>query len=246
MKTILWILGGLIVVLIIAVTVIGLFYIGPIIKVGMEQVGPRVAQVSVKVDGVDVSVLSGSASIKGLVVGNPQGYTTPQAISVGTMAVSLDPMSVTTNKILIHSIHVVSPQITFEGGISNNNLSKILDNVKGFIPPPGNNPPPKIEVDDFLITGAQVHVNITGVVSRDLSLPDIHLTDLGRDSNGLTPAELSSAVLKAVSSDTLSAVTGTINELGQGVKSLGQNTVKTVGENVSKVLSTNLNGLFGK
>ena len=249
MKIISWILGIVLVVLIVVIFVVGLFYIGPIIKLGMEQIGPRVAQVSIKVDAVDVSLFSGSASIKGLIVGNPQGYATPQAISVGTVAISLDPLSVTSNKILIHSIHVESPEITFEGGVSNNNLTKILDNVNNFtkniVPQSNNNPAPKIEVDDFLITGARVHIDLSNMVNKEIALPDIHLTDLGKDSNGLTPAELSSAVLKAVSSDTISAVTSTIVDLGQGVKSLGQTAVKTVGENLSKITG-NLGGLLGK
>ena len=246
-------------VVLVLVVLIGVglgVYLGPIVKIGMEQLGPKVAQVTVKVDGVDVALLSGSAALKGLVVGNPQGFATPQAISVGTVAISLDPLSVTSNKILIHSVHVVSPEITFEGGISRNNLSKILDNVTAFsknVTPAsgnsstqsGNKPAPKIEVDDFLITGAKVHINITGVVSKDVSLPDIHLTDLGKENNGLTPSELTSAVLKAISSDTVSTVTSTIANLGQGVKGLGQNAAKTVGENVSKITSS-FGGLFGK
>jgi hypothetical protein len=249
MKKIIWIVGlGLVVLLIVIVVAIGL-NLGPIIKVGMEQIGPKVAQVSVKVDEVDVAILTGSATVKGLIVGNPQGFSTPQAISVGNIAVKLDPLSVTSSKIVVLSIHVESPEITFEGGLSNNNLTKIADNVnaaaKNIAPAQSNKPAPKIEVDDFLITGAKVHLYFTGLGNKDISLPDIHLTDLGRDSNGLTPAELTSAVMGAVSRDTLTAVTGTITELGKSVKSLGQSTVSTVGASVSK-LTSGLGGLLGK
>jgi len=261
MKKILLIIGIILVVLIIALGVIGMFYLGPIIKLGIEQVGPQVTQVSIKVDAVDVSPLSGSASIKGLVVGNPSGYSTPQAISVGTVAISLDPLSVTSQKILIHSIHVESPEITFEGGLSQNNLTKILNNVTSYsksAAPSSNGsststdsgetaskPAPKIEVDDFLITGAKVHINLTGLISKDVSLPDIHLTDLGKGSDGLTPAEITKDVLGAISRDTLSTVASSVSVLGHGVKSLGVTAVKTVGENVSKITS-GLGGLLGK
>jgi len=71
-----------------------------------------------------LSLLSGSATIKDMVVGNPQGYSTPQAFSVGTIAVSLAPLSVVSNKILVYSIHVESPQITYEGKLSASNLNK--------------------------------------------------------------------------------------------------------------------------
>jgi hypothetical protein len=248
MKKIIWILVfGLAVLLIIVVVAIGL-NLDPIIKAGMEQIGPKVAQVSVKVDAVDVALLTGSATVKGLIVGNPQGYSTPQAISVGNISVKLDPLSVTSSKIVVRSIRVESPEITFEGGLNNNNLTKIANNVNSVSnnsAQTANKPAPKIEVDDFLITGAKVHLYFTGLGDKEISLPDIHLTDLGRDSNGLTPAELTSAVMKAISSDTLSAVASTVTELGKSVKSLGQDTVKTVGASVSKITGS-LGGLLGK
>lgn len=256
MKKTIWIAAiGLAVLFIVVVIAIGL-NLGPIVKIGMEQLGPKVAQVSVKVDAVDVALLAGSATVKGLIIGNPQGYSTPQAISVGDIAVKLDPLSVTSSKIVVKSIHVESPEITFEGGLNKNNLTKIADNVnavsQNIAPAAANNPAqsankpaPKIEVDDFLITGAKVHLFLTGLGNKEISLPDIHLTDLGKDNNGLTPAELTSAIMKAISSDTVSAVASTVTELGQSVKSLGQNTVKTVGASVGK-LTSGLGGLLGK
>ena len=249
MKKTIWIAAiGLAVLFIVIVVAIGL-NLGPIIKVGMEQIGPRVAQVTVKLDAVDVALLTGSATVKGLIIGNPSGYSTPQAISVGDIAVKLDPLSVTSAKIVVRSVHVESPEITFEGGLSRNNLTQIADNVnavsRNIAPPAAGKPAPKIEVDDFLITGAKVHLYLTGLGNKDISLPDIHLTDLGKDSNGLTPAELTSAIMKAISSGTVSAVASTVTELGHSVKSLGQNTVKTVGASVSK-LTSGLGGLLGK
>lgn len=231
MKRIFWVIGISLAVLILVVVIAVGGYLGPIIKLGMEQIGPKVTQVLIKVDTVDVALLTGSASIKGLTVGNPQGYTTPQAVHVGTVAVKLDLLSVTSSKILIQSIHIESPEITLEGGPRNNNLTKILDNVNavtqnsGFASAntstaEGSKLGPKIEVDDLLITGAKVHLNLEGMVNKDITLPDIHLTDLGKDSNGLTPSQLTSAVLSAVSKDALSVVTGTVINLGQGVSKI--------------------------
>ena len=252
MKKFLLVLLILIVVLIAAVAIVLGFYLGPIVKLGMEQFGPKVTQTTINVEAVDVSLLSGSASIKGLIVGNPQGYSTAQAFKVGTVAVSLDPVSVTSQKILVRSVHVVSPEITYEGGFSTNNLSKISDNansfVKNVVPPSANassgnsnasptpqasKPTPRIEVDDFLITGAIVHVNISGVFSKDVNLPDIHLTDLGKGSDGLTPAELTSAVIKAITKDTLTTVASTAGTIG-----------KTLSATVNKFKSS-LGGLLG-
>ena len=235
MNKILWILlAGLAVVLIVVALAVG-FYLGPIAKIGMEQIGPKVMQVSIKADSLNISLLSGSATINNLVVGNPQGYSTAQSISVGTVAASLDPSSVLSNKILIRSVKVESPEITFEGSLTGNNLSKILDNVNSFTKkyiPDNGKPAPKIEVDDFLITGAKVHVNLSGLVSRDITLPDIHLTDLGKDSNGISPAELTGLIINAITTDTVKNVASSVGQFSKSI-------------NINKITSS-LGGLLGR
>jgi len=253
MKKIFWIIGISLVVLLIAVSLVIGLYLGPIVKIAIEQIGPKVTQVSVKVDHVDVSLLTGSAALKGLVVGNPSGYSVPQAISVGTVAISVDPFSVTSKKILVHSIHIQSPEITFEGSLSGSNLSKIGSNANGAPKESNastnqvnNQPASKIEVDDLLITGAKVHVYLSSLVgTKTISLPDIHLTDMGKDSDGLTPADLTSEVLKAIISSTVKAVAGSVGDLSQGVESLGKGTISSVDQGVSKITSS-ISSLLGK
>ena len=69
-------IGALVVVVIlIVVAVIGVsVFLDGAIKKGVETIGPEIAKVDIKLDGVSLSILSGSGSVKGLVVGNPEGY----------------------------------------------------------------------------------------------------------------------------------------------------------------------------
>jgi len=237
---------GLLVLIIIAVIVVGLF-LGKIVKVGMETVGPKITQTTLTVDAVDVSMLTGSVKVKDLVLGNPEGFKAPNAISVGLAAVSVSPMSVLSDKIVVRSVRVESPEITFEGNpFGENNLKKIQANVNAaaanFQSPLSTNQPPKtaapantgakLEVDDFLITGAKVHIG-TGAT---LPLPDIHLTDLGKGPEGITPADLTKQVLGEV-------ISGTIKAVGSAAANIGKDAGKTAGEGVKKITS-GLGGLF--
>jgi uncharacterized protein involved in outer membrane biogenesis len=168
-----------------------------------------------------LSPWNGSASVRGLVVGNPEGYQTPQAISAGTIAVDLKPLSVFSDKIVLRSLHMESPEITFEGGLGGNNLSKIMDNVNAAAHTAAQTdnsvststtaqakPSKKLEVDDILITGARVHVSLTNLGGKEstLSLPPIHLTDLGKNEDGITATELTRSVLDALVTTTIKAV----------------------------------------
>ncbi len=243
-KLFLSVVGVLVIVIVVAAIVVG-FFLGAIVKTGMETIGPKITQVSIKVDAVKLSLLTGSAGVKGLVVGNPEGYKTPQAISVGSAAVGVNPFSILSDKIVIRSVRVEAPEITFEGNpFSGNNLSTIMKNVnaaaKGGGPAATNTtaktaskPGKKIEVDDFLITGAKVNFN--GVT---LPLPDIHLTNLGKDKDGITAADLTRRVLDAITSATIKAVANTATDIGKG-------TGKAVSESVNKITS-GLGGVFKK
>ncbi len=246
-KIILIAVVGLLVLAVIAVIVVGLS-LGTIVKTGVNTVGPKLTQTTLNVEGVDVSLLSGSAKIKNLVIGNPEGYKAPNAISVGLAAVSVAPMSVLSDKIVVKSIRVESPEITFEGNpLGANNLKKLQENVNAAaasLQSPATNQPAKtgapakpakkLEVDDFLITGAKIHYG-TGPT---LPLPDIHLTDLGKGPDGITPVELTKDVLSEV-------VSGTLKAVGTAAVNVGKDATKAVGGNVGKVTS-GIGGLFKK
>jgi len=243
-KKILLGLGIGVVVVIVAVVVIVGFFLGDVIKAGMETVGPKVTQTTLTVGSVHVGILTGSGGVDNLVLGNPEGYKTPSAISVGKAAVSVAPFSVLSGKIVIKSVEVRAPEITFEGNpCGANNLKKIMDNVNAFTggtsaapagtnaPAPAGAPKPakKLEVDDFLITGATVHFN-----GATLPLPEIHLTALGTGPDGITAGDLIKKVLGEITTATVKAVVSSAGDAG-----------KAVGGEASK-LGKSLGGLFGK
>ena len=86
-----------IVVIVVALIVVTLIVVGVnlgrIVKDGIVTYGPKMTQTSVSVDKVTLSLLTGSAKITSLAVGNPSGYKSPNAITAGTIAVGVDPMS---------------------------------------------------------------------------------------------------------------------------------------------------------
>jgi hypothetical protein len=124
----------ILVILVAGVLVVGT-HLGDIIKAGLETAGPKITQTTLKVDSVSVFLFGGSAGVNGLVLGNPEGFKTPSAISIGKAAISLTPGSILSDKIIIHSIEIRDAEITFEGSLFGaNNLSKLMDNVNAMSP----------------------------------------------------------------------------------------------------------------
>lgn len=222
--------------------------LGSIVKKGVETVGPEITKVSIKLDGVTVSPLSGSGAIKGLVVGNPEGYKTESAIKLGEASLALDAMSVLSDKVHVKSVNIAGPEITFEGSLKGSNLTKILDNVQsaaGGGSSGGSSK--KLQVDEFNITGAKISISATlmGGKAMTVPMPDIHLKDLGKGSDGVTPAELIKEVMTTITAETTKAVGEQLANLG---KNAGEAAEKAAGAatDAAKKTTDSIKGLFKK
>jgi hypothetical protein len=243
-KTIIRILIGLVVLSIAAVVIAG-FSLGGIVKRGVETIGPKLTKVDIKLDKVGLSLFSGSGRVDGLVVGNPEGFKAPHAISVGSASLSLSPASLLSDKIVIKSIKVDAPEITYETGAGGSNLKKILANLNETTGGGGSStnaaakPGKKLEVDDFFLTGAKLHLSLAGVAGATVPLPAIHLTDLGKDQAGITSAEVAKRVLTAIEKAAAKAAEESAGDIAKGatglVKGLTGGTNNPVGEAASKL-----------
>lgn len=205
------------------------FFLDSLVRREIQTIGPELAKVSVKVDSVNIVLLSGSGKVKGLVIGNPEGYKSPSAVSVGEASMALRPGSLLSDKVVIENFELHAPEITFETDFLHNNLSKIRSNLEetsggGTNQAPANPPATtetkagkKLEVDNFLITGGKVHVAVSTLgQSRNVPLPDIHLTDLGKDPEGITAAELARKVFGAIEAKAAEAATSALADLKKG------------------------------
>lgn len=247
---------GSIIILILAiigVVVVALSLDGAI-KRGVETVGPMLTKVEVKLDSVSLSLLSGGGKLKGLFVGNPSGYKTPSAIQVGTASLAIAPASIFSSKVVIRSVNVQAPEITFETDLKGNNLSKILANLQAATGGAGSTGTPadksagkKLQVDDFLISGGKIHVTITalGGQSATVPLPEIHLTSLGQGPEGITAAELTKLVLQAVEKEAVQVATSAVAELTKDPSKLIKGLSDTAAGSASSV-TKGLGGLLKK
>lgn len=245
------------VLLVVVALVAGFFFIGTIIKTGVEKVGPVVTKVPVKLDSANISVFSGSGELKGFVLGNPEGFKTPEAIKVGTMSLSISPMSVLGDKLVVRSIKVLGPEISYETGLTGSNLGKILDNMGGEKPageqppgekPPGEKPPveskpssgekgaqKKLQVDEFIISGAKVHASAPLVGAYVVSVPEIKLTNLGQGPEGITATELGNRVMSALLAATTKAVAEGAKS-GKGLEGIGAGATDALKKGVGDLL----------
>lgn len=245
-KKLLWVVAVL-AVLVVAGLGLALMYLGPLVKKGVETVGPMVTQVEVKLDSARVGLLSGHGSLKGLLVGNPAGYQSASAMRLGEISVEVVPRSVFADKIHLKSVTILAPEITVEGGLKDNNLTKILANVEAFTGGPATNQTEaaaaqkKIQLDSLVLRGAKVRadLNLPSVPTLNLSLPDIELSNLGQGPEGITAGELTRQLIRQITTRTLAAVADAAANAGkalvQGASGLATEAAKTASGAAEKV-----------
>jgi uncharacterized protein involved in outer membrane biogenesis len=229
MKKILSIIGVIILVLIIALVL----FLGQIIKTAVETVGPQVAGVPVTLEKAGINLLSGNVTLKGLVIGNPEGYNTPSAMELGHFAVDLKMASLFTDTIVIKKIHITGPQITYEKGLKDSNLSRLQNNLAPAeaekpaeekpAPEKKKGPGKKVIIEDFLFDDAKIHVTLTALAGKKLTLPlpPIHLQDIGKASAGASISEVVNKVLGAVIGAVTDAVASSGDLAGDALKGAG-------------------------
>jgi uncharacterized protein involved in outer membrane biogenesis len=236
MKKLLAILGVLVVVGVVLLFVFSKA-IGSGIKAGVETFGPEVTQTPITLDAVELSAFSGSGSISGLVVGNPEGFNTPHSIKLDGFSMKLEPLSLLSDKIVINEIIIESPEFILETGIGlqKSNIGKILENIEAFTGPSEeteeSGSSKSIQIDLLRISEAKVKLSnkLMGGQALMVPLPNIELTDIGAEDEGVSMGESLKIVFQAINQGVVSAAGNTGKVVGDQLKNVGDATQKGVG-----------------
>lgn len=183
---------------IIAIIAIGVmffsFFVGKSIKVGVETVGPRLTKAPVSLGSVNLSILSGSCELNRFVVGNPEGFYTPEAISMGQIKVDLDTSSIFSDIIVVEEVLIDGAEITFEGSLKGSNIKKIMDNIDSMSgdKKDGDKPAPKkddsteggekkIQINKLVFKNGKIHMSSQLLRGQSITIPlsDIERNDIG-------------------------------------------------------------------
>lgn len=210
------IIGGVVlVVLVVGILAYVLLNVDSIVKLAVNEYGPKVTKTDVVLNGADIGLFSGSGSLSGLRVGNPvnKGFKPRDLLSVGKISVKLDRDSLLSDTIVIHEISILAPKITYETKGKLDNFEALLQNIKqstGGANSSGSaskqeetadqSASKKIIIENLWVRDGEITADITGLPGEGLTLglPEIHLTDIGKDSGGASPAEAMTALVNGL------------------------------------------------
>lgn len=237
-----------------------------LVKAVVERYGSEATQARVTLKAVELSPTSGTGRLQGLTVGNPKGFSTAEAISLGDIQVALDIATLQSNPIVIKEVLITQPAVTYEYAGSGSNLETIQKNVQAYAAKFGGGSQPaagqgtaggsgtagsktdaaaerKVIIERLVVRDGKIGISHAALQGRSLSspLPIIELKDIGKDKGGATPAEVAEKVIGTISAQASRVASSDLQkQLGAALKDQAGN-IGGAGGAADK-----LKGLLGK
>lgn len=234
------VIGGVVLTVIVGGAVFLFSSLDSIVKKIIEEVGTEVAGVKVSVSSVKISLTDGKASISGLSVANPPGFSSDPAIKLGEIAVSLDTGSLNKNPIVVKDVLIGAPAVAYEISSGGSNLDQLQKNIQSFTAKHAGKAEPakadsgkadgakpgdkeeakKVVIDRLAITGGQVKLGAAGLpagigaANTTAKLGDIVLTGIGRDSGGASGAQVAQKIMDSLVNGAIKSASSFGNLLG--------------------------------
>ena len=166
----------------------------------IEREGSEATQTEVEVGSVSIDLQAGSAGIARLAVANPDGFSEQPAIALQDFAIELDPLAVTSDPLVIERVHVDGAMLLVEQDGTRNNLKTILASVQRLAS--GDEAQAegrKLIIERFELTDARATLVVPQLdEEREVRMPEVVLTDIGRATNGATAAAVAKQLLTPI------------------------------------------------
>ena len=163
--------------------------IGSIIVDTIEAEGTRLTQTGVSLEEADFSPTTGTTTLLRMKVENPKGFSAPHAFNFAKVELWVDPETLATDTLHIKSLLLIAPEIIYELSSSTDNLRTLKSYIQNASGTPLSGK--KLRIDNFYVKNGVVIVKAEGLQGqrKTARLNDIHLKDIGRQENGLPPAQ---------------------------------------------------------
>ena len=242
---------GIVILTLILVLVIAFHLFGTkAIKIGIEMGATQALKVPVAVEDVSLSILTGKAGIKNLIIDNPSGYKNEKMLELGQARIDLDMGSVLSETVRIEDILLEKVSVVLEQKGLTNNIQEVLNGISSESAEPetkeeqpSEKPSKKLLIKKLQINEVAVKVKLLPIPGKKdtiiLKLAPITMTDLGSD-NKMDIAVLTNKILLAIVGGISKQGAGIlpdeiIKPLGDSLKILGAAT-EAVLEETGKVL----------
>jgi uncharacterized protein involved in outer membrane biogenesis len=181
-----------------------------LVKKAMERYGSEVTDTRVSVASVSLALRGGRATVGGIAVANPEGFTGDDAFRLGRLVVDLDVKSVTRDPIVIEEIRVEAPRIVVEalpdGRVNLDILGKSAKSYRSSSAPEEKGASRRLRIHTLVFEPGEMILDLRALGKDKVTaeLAGFRLTNLG-GAGGAEPGEIGQEVVRALARKGLSA-----------------------------------------
>ena len=249
-KALKWILISVGAVILLAVLALAAhpLWLGSAVKGVACSAVPQITGTKFDVAGLSVNLYSGAVRVNGVELWNPANYDDKHAVTLDTLSVDIDMDSLNSDLIVIKDITIDGLYATYVKADGKYNFDVIAANAEqatasapqadepaaaGEPSPAGAKREVKVVIDRLTIRNVKVKYGL-------LTIPvpvEVVLTDLGRESNGVTLMEVVNKVCATVLNGIMAAGGG-LESLGKGALGIGGEGLKNAGSSLKEAGKT--------
>ena len=213
MKKVVIIAIAAVVVLVVAGVVYMFSNLETLVAKAIARGGSEAIGTNVRVAGVSLSLGEGRATIEGIGVENPDGFSSGDAFTLGEATIDIDPGSLRGEPIVIDEIRVSAPVVVAEiAKDGSSNIDVLRRNAQARSDSPGgedagDGEEKRIRIERFVFEKGRIELDASavGLGTRSVDLPSIMLTDVG-GADGALPGEIAAILMKALARNAVSAI----------------------------------------
>jgi hypothetical protein len=188
-----------------------------IVENAVEDIGTELTGTEVSLEEVELELAKGSATLQGLRIDNPEGYSSDYAFLLKKITVAINPASLGKPVIELDEVIVRGARLNVEQRGDTNNLTDLLAKVEKntsqsaggqaeSAPPSEATDEVRLALKRFVFANTKATLVNGTDGNKAIKVPDVKRNNIGSSAQGLTPEQLGDALLQAVLEEVEAAV----------------------------------------
>ena len=259
LKIAVWCIAGAAVLAVLLAATVPL-WIGPVATTVAEKVVPGLTGTGFRIDRFCLNPYSGTLSVAGVKLSNPEGFGEAAAFSLAGFNVEVEAASLFSDTVVVKEVAVDDAFVSYYSHGGKNNFDVIMANVEKATGPKKESareeksgpdkPSKKVIIDRLRISGTKVKLMKSDMMPPFM-LPSVELTGIGRKSQGATLEEawtqIAEAVMKSMAAmgDGLGALGGLLGDGAQGLGAVLGGTAGKLPQGASDAASKTVDAVGG-
>lgn len=236
-----------------------------IVKQLVHEYGSKIVGTDVSISGLNFKPTSGYAAVKDIKIANPKDYKSKNLFYLKELGVQINISTLTDTTIVVDSIKINNPEITYEMlSLTQNNISDILNNIKQNTSSSDQEKPvnkekttskekdvksKKVIIKTLVVNDGKINIMAgVGNLKKELSLPlpKIEMHNIGQEKNGASIGDTISLVIsKILNSASQTVISTNMNNLKNSAEKEFNNLTANLKDGSDKATESIKNGLKG-